>query len=730
MPQAKAGFVGSSQCKECHALAYQQWQTSHHAKAMSVATDSTVLGNFNNASFSSQGIEHKFYKRNMRFYIFTCGKGGEMKEYEITHTFGYTPLQQYLVPIGRGKYQCLPIAWDTEKQQWFDMGHMVYGNQDIHHNDWLYWTNQGQNWNGMCAECHSTNVKKNYMFESDSFHTTWSEINVSCEACHGPGSDHINWAALPSEKQKTIPNAGLLVQSSGINNQAYVNLCARCHARRIQLGNYNHKYGHIMDFMIPGLLHDDYFVDGQILNEDYVWGSFTQSKMYHADIKCNDCHNVHSGETLLQGNQLCFQCHQQGYYGSSRHHFHKTVNDAHKPYTINGRVTMPGEGAQCISCHMPGRYYMGIDYRHDHSIRIPRPDLSKELGVPNACNQCHTDKSTDWAISYTRQWYGIKNRPHYGRILNAGRNNKPEAITELVKLVNNDLSPLIVRATALDLLSGYSDTTVGKVIKQYLEAPEDMLRYIAVQNYPMDNMPEFINSIAPLLIDPARAVRIEAARKFSLLPENLISSKYTEAYHNALDEYINQQQYMADFPGGSSNLGLLYLNQGNYTKAEAYYKRATETDSQYYPAFYNLAMVYNHLGKNMEAVSLYKHLLRNNPEMAEAHYFLGLLLVELEQYNEAIEQLKLAARKMPSNSRVNYNLGLLYSKKGKFSNAIAQLKLALEKESHNFEYQYALAHVYYSAHKHVMARDFINKTLEKYPENNALRQLVKANEKQ
>ena len=700
-------FVGKMACLACHQNEYTLWEKSHHAHAMAHAHDTTVLGNFNNAEFTHNGITHRFYKRNERFFVYTKGVGGEMGEYEVSHTFGYTPLQQYLIPFEKGKFQCLPIAWDTEKEEWFDMGGMVYESQDIAPDNWLYWTNQAQNWNGMCAECHSTNLKKNYFAEADSFHTTWSEINVSCEACHGPGSEHIKWAGMPQHKQESTQNYGLTVKTSGINNQEYVNLCARCHARRSQLGDFDHTHTDVMDFMIPTLLHDDYFADGQILDEDYVWGSFIQSKMYHTDIKCNDCHNVHSGERHFEGNRLCYECHKQDYYGTEKHHFHDPA----------------GEGASCVDCHMPGRYYMGNDFRNDHSIRIPRPDLSKAIGVPNACNQCHTDKSTDWSIRYVEEWYGKKERPHYGSVIAAGRNGDPDALVELIALVNDDLNPVIVRATALELLANYQDTTAFKTIQKSLDDPESMIRFSAVRIYTTPDANTYISDLTPLLKDPTKAVRMEAALKFTYLPANMIPEAHKAAYSNALEEFKNQNLHMADFPGGRGNLGLMHYNLGQFAEAEKHYKRAIEIDNQFTPAYVNLALTYNQQGKNSAAEKVYKYLIDLEPNMTGIYYSLGLLQVELQKYNDAIENLTIASKKEPDNSRINYNLGLLQMQLGNNSYAEKQLKMATKKEPENYDFAYALGHFYVNTQQIAKADRYLTELKLKYPADQNILQL-------
>jgi predicted CXXCH cytochrome family protein len=381
-----ATFVGVEQCRDCHKEAYDLWLDSDHDKAMDVANEQTVVGDFNDSEFVYAGITSRFYRKGDGFFVFTQGPGGAMGEFEIRYTFGFEPLQQYLIPFSGGRLQALPIAWDVEKRRWF----FLYPDRNISPDDWLHWTRNGQNWNGMCAECHSTNLIKNYDAESRTFNTTWSEINVSCEACHGPGSLHVQWARIDPMGRPRLDNYGLVVDTGHMDNRQQVELCAPCHSRRSELGNYNHHQVDLLDNFIPSLLSEGlYHVDGQILEEDYVWGSFVQSKMYQNGVRCSDCHDPHSTKLHKQDNELCLRCHKADTYDAYEHHFHQK--------TVEGK---PSPGALCVKCHMPEQPFMVIDYRADHSLRVPRPDLSLQLGVPNACSQsgCHGDQTVQWSL--------------------------------------------------------------------------------------------------------------------------------------------------------------------------------------------------------------------------------------------------------------------------------------------------------------------------------------------
>src|SRR5512137_191429 len=226
-PPAEAQYVGSERCKACHQKAYDGWKGSHHALAMQAAREQTVLGDFGGATFSHRGKTWRFFRRGEKFMVHAEGPDGALRDYEVAYTFGVAPLQQYLVVFPGGRLQCLSAAWDTAARRWF---HVSPG-PAAPPGDWLHWTRPGQGWNAMCADCHSTAVRKRYDPEKDEYQTTWSEIMVGCEACHGPGSRHVAWAAEPAMGRPPVENAALEVRTSRLAGPELVGLCAPCHAR-------------------------------------------------------------------------------------------------------------------------------------------------------------------------------------------------------------------------------------------------------------------------------------------------------------------------------------------------------------------------------------------------------------------------------------------------------------------------------------------------------------------
>jgi predicted CXXCH cytochrome family protein len=679
---ATASFVGSASCRDCHKAAYEKWKGSDHERAMDVANEQTVLGDFDDVTFTHRGKTTRLFRRAGKFLVETEGPDGKAGEFEITHVFGIRPLQQYLVPFPGGRFQCLTIAWDTEKKRWFSL----YPDQDIPPSDWLHWTRNAQNWNGMCAECHSTNLRKGYDADTESFNTTWSEISVGCEACHGPGSRHVAWARVPPMGRSSLENMGLVVPTSGITSAQLVELCAPCHSRRAELGDYDHTGRLLLDHLLPSLLTEGlYEADGQQLDEVYTYASFLQSKMYARGVRCSDCHDSHSAKLLRTGNDVCLQCHQREVYDTADHHFHKKV--------VDGR---PSDGALCVKCHMPERPYMVVDWRADHSFRRPRPDLTADIGTPNACSQsgCHTDKPLDWVLKSHRDWYGRARLPHYGTTFAAARNGAPGIEPELRRIVDNTLQPVIVRATALTYLQRYAGEVATAASRAALTSDEPLLRHVAASSLAEPDIPQRVKALAPLLSDPVKAVRLDAVTSLAGAPADLLKPYQRHALRDGIEEYKRTMAYSLDFASSGMNLGNLHSSLGDGATAERYYRLALKVDDLFYPAKMNLAVLLSANGRNAEAEKLLREVVAAYPDNHDAAYSLGLLLVEVGKPVEAAEMLARAARGMPRNGRAHYNLGLLYQQLGRLDEAAAALAAAVTIEPRNADFLLALGDHY------------------------------------
>jgi len=677
-------YVGKKVCIECHETEYNDWRGSDHDRSMDVANDATVLGDFNDAVLvSKNGVTHRMFRNGKKFMVHTDGEDGKMHDYEVKYVFGWTPLQNYLVEFPDGRLQTLALTWNNLDCSWYSMPDFLYKNEVVDHNNWLHWTNQAQNWNSMCAYCHSTDLKKGYDYKTDTYNTTWAEIDVSCEACHGPASYHVKWAHMPEYAREKIKNYGLLEKTSGLTSVEYIDKCARCHARRSTLNDYDPHFKSIYDHIIPELPTTPfYYVDGQIKEEDYVWGSFNQSKMSEWGVQCNDCHNVHSGKLVLpvETNELCLQCHKAADYNTPNHHSHKDFEEkGDLVISESGVVFEVGSGTQCYNCHMHGRHYMGVDYRRDHSFRIPRPDLSEQLGTPNACTQCHADESNRWAQDYIEKWFGISRHYQFGWAIYDAQHGFKDSDRQLVEIINSPekVYSYSKKATALANLTFESDSS-KKTLYTALTNVNPQIRLTAVRILRIESQKD-IDRMLRMLSDGTKAVRMETANKLSFMTDEQIPLRYHKIFHAVLKEFEKVLQYNYDAPMGKFSMGNFYYMRKDYKLAKRHYLAAIKQDNQLDVAKMNIANVYSALSKPDKAEKYLREVVEHNPNDSLSLYNLGLLLSETRKYRESLKYLIKASEKQGVNPRVFYNIATLYDFFNDHENAVKYLRMATRK---------------------------------------------------
>jgi len=735
-PTPPLRFVGGRICEPCHAAAFELWKGSHHDLAMQLVDETSVLGDFDDAQFTHFGVTSSFYRRDGKFFVRTDGPDGELHDYEIAYVFGFDPLQQYLIAFPGGRLQALSVCWDNRPereggQRWFHL----HPDDPVPAGDVLHWTGPNQNWNYMCADCHSTNLRKNYLPAEDRYETRWEEIDVSCEACHGPGSAHVAWANARAEAgaedelafDRDNPDDGLTLdlRNDGVwrfdsadkfahrtpekGADAQLDTCGRCHSRRGVLHPEPARGQSLLDTYRPALLDEPlYHADGQILDEVYVWGSFLQSRMHAAGVVCTDCHDAHALQLPKKADLVCLGCHRADVYAVPEHHHHQ----------------WDSTGASCVACHMLARHYMGVDLRHDHSFRIPRPDLTLAIGSPNTCTDCHADQSVEWSAEAAERWYGtaLTEKTHYGEILQAGRRGAPGAASALAELANEPTLPAIVRATALHLLPPAPQT--AQAVRSGLGDLNPLVRLAAL---------EATESLAPrlqlqfarqLLGDPVRGVRIQAARTLAAVPKELWDPGDRARLERPLAEYRAAQLENADRPEARLNLAALAVAEGELELARAEYETALRLGPWFVPAYVNLADLYRQLRRDDEAERVLRSGLARVGDNAELSHALGLSLVRQGKLPAAIAALARAAELTPEVPRYAYVYGIALNSIGEADRARGVLEDAYRRHPGDQSLLTALVTLNRDAGNWEAALRYALDLVELIPEDPAARQLL------
>lgn len=666
--QSNLSFVGSKHCANCHPKQTQAWQGSHHDMAMRHATPEAVQADFNNTSVEFNGKTNRFFKKGPQFWVNIEGADGKFHDYQIKYTFGYQPLQQYMVEFNDGRVQLIPFAWDTRPnvdggQRWFHL----YPEYTEKHQD-FFWTNSGQNWNYMCADCHSTDVRKNFDQQSNSYNTTYSEINVACEACHGAASKHLAWSknkdnlahikhfGFDRNLSKQVNHwinkpSSKTLQPESISPSQQVDICGQCHSRHVQISNtpLNNSNTFGERYLLSLIESPLYYPDGQVYDEDFVYGSFLQSKMAQKGVVCSNCHDPHSAKLTLPKKQLCVQCHQAQTYNNKQHHQHQE-NSA---------------GAQCINCHMPETTYMTIDDRRDHGWHLPRPDLAKKLASPDVCLSCHEHKDSNWSSQMLKQWQPLANwlnknktdEKHFAPVFAAADNGYSKISSALSHIAQSKQYAPIIRASALSRMNLLTDTNSLIAIARAVKHQDANIRLGAIAGAEHISAAERWRVISPLLFDKVLAVRSEAARILAPLWQQLTQAQQKQL-QGALNDYLNIQSFNADRGFSHVNKGNILRHQGQLKAAEQSYLDSIRIEPLYARAYIYLSAIYRLQKKEQRVISILKQGIAAKPDEGELFYQLALAYIRQQQRAKAISNFKKASLVSPKNANFYYVYGI------------------------------------------------------------------------
>jgi len=605
---------------------------------------------------------------------------GHEKTFPIVYAAGIFPLQQYVVATERGKLQTLGVSWDTRPAQdggerWFH----GYGPKGIAHDDSLFFTQTAQNWNHVCADCHSTLVERRYDVAADGFDTRWAELSVGCEACHGPGADHVKAA-----KAGTATGARAYAQALTVNlkpaepwspsptgsptrraqDGVEVEVCAPCHSRRQPLAEGFVAGDAFLDSFEPELLRaGSYHADGQVEGEVYEWGSFLQSKMYASGVRCSDCHEPHSAELRATGNALCTRCHEATRFDAASHSHHTGA-----------------KAPACVDCHMPPSTFMQVDVRRDHSIRIPRPELSIDFGTPNACTGCHAKQTARWALEQLRTWNpSWQRQPHFGDALGRDRKGMTDAPKALAALANDPTAPAIARATALQRLGHYPSSTAVEAVRAGLTSTDPLVAYGAVLGASNALGEHREQLIALLLRNPPRALRVAAGKSLAGTVPAQWSADMRSAAERAFADVEASFAVNASRPEAHVERSSFELALGKVAEAKAELQTALRLAPCLVEARLNLADIARGSTDEPAAEREIRAALTCAPEHAAAHHALGLWLIRAGKQSEALQSLRKAVELAPDDARYSYVLAVAVSETSDLEGAVKILEASLKR---------------------------------------------------
>jgi predicted CXXCH cytochrome family protein len=632
-------WVGSAACAACHPTAYRLWRESMHAHAAAEAAPRPPFDG-RRRTMASGDFRPLADAGHARVEVFA--EGGATETTPVAYTLGDRYVQQFLVPAAGGRWQVLPAGYDPQAGEWFDVFPEAPGPQA-----WTHWRNPGATANAQCLECHVTGYRKGYDLARDAYASTWQELGVGCEACHGPGGAHVRGAT----------GGGAVAIERGRSMDA----CVLCHSRRAVLAEGYVPGRSPWDHFDPELLDTDvYHASGQVRGEAYEWTSFQMSRMAAAGVRCADCHEPHAAALRADGNALCLRCHEARLAAIGHTH--------HAP---------GGAGSACVGCHMPPAVFMERDVRRDHFVAPPDPELAAAIGAPDACTTCHRDRDQAWAAEAVATWYGRSvargAAAAVTTLIEGLRRHDPDAVQPALDALQRGGLDDVRAASILRLLvDAEARDAVVPVASRYLGAPSPLVRAAAVRALGSSAAPSVVADAAigaPLLVRAEAGFALRAARPTAASDPRLAALR--RAWWTA-------QQGLQDVPEVHYNAALFLTAEGDLAGAEREYLTGLRLWPWDPAPRQNLALLLAGAGRPADAETELRDLVRRFPAWAPGHFALGLLYGETDRAAEAVDALARCLAADPGYPRAAYNLGLAQAALGAYEAAVASLERAVD----------------------------------------------------
>lgn len=583
---ADVKYVGSNACRRCHEDQYASWQKALHLKMTRGAAQSEILGDFRAGThLEKNGRAYDMFSRDGRYFITVRRRGTDPETFEVHYTLGARRFQGYLSKLPDGRIYVLPAFWHVETNQWVDFKEITPLPDDEH--------DYRQIWNVNCFNCHATNLARNFDRQTLTFGTTWTEMGIGCEACHGPGGDHIRlteeWEVNPvskpaydtSTKNRHLGKFLRIFSPRTAGRRQVFDMCGYCHGNKT---NYfpGFKPGDIYeDYALPFLISEpipredpqgDYWPDGRPTRFNRPQALTASGCFMKGQAVCTDCHRGHGSPhdhalklPLELSDGLCTQCHKLLSEGTAlRSH------TRHAPESA---------GSRCVECHMSDVNWRLLNRRRDHTFSPPVPELTAAYGTPNPCTTCHDERTPEWAAQKMDEWFGPEDRARRSAavaradVMYRAGSGDPSAVEPLSRILSDRGRGVLLRASAAEFIGRLAPRT-GKVPVAVLDAlaqattdGEAIVRAVATRSLAQSGDRRVAPILAARLHDRARIVRAFAAAGLLELGVASLPAPVQGAFTAAQEEYA---QSLLAFPDTAVNqlaLGILRARQGRYSDA-------------------------------------------------------------------------------------------------------------------------------------------------------------------
>lgn len=685
--KADSGYIGSSECRSCHEKFYQLWASSHHGLAMQPYTKSFAQANLK-PQLEEISIGKKRYQAvNDEGTGNVLESGPEKKTpYPILHVLGGKNVYYFLTSLERGRLQVLPVAYDINRQQWFDTAASAVRHFPDRRDEMIDWKDRAYTFNTSCYGCHVSQIVKNYDIKTDSYHTQWKEPGINCEMCHGPAAEHVK-VCLKAAGEGQEPGEmklRMITQNRGYTSHQVNTACVTCHAKMIPLtAEFIPGEDFFQHYDLVTLEHPDFYPDGRDLGENYTYTTWRMSPCVKASkLDCLYCHTS-SGRYRFKDdktNAACSTCHAEKTKNLAEHARHK-----------------PEDGVdQCVQCHMPQTEF-GRMIRTDHSMRPPMPSATIRFKSPNACNLCHKDKDAKWADDSVRKWHKDDYQTpvlEISSLIDQARKNNWKNLPDMLAYLQRKDKDEIFADSLVRLLRNCPNEAAQPILVELLQNDASPL----IRGSAADVLQNFLNekSLGALLKatqDPYLLVRVRAAMTLAVVPDEQIPEAYQQSLSKAKDEYKATMMARPDDAASHYNLGNFYQSQGRYQDAIQSYEICWRLRKDFVPAYVNASMTYNVLGKNQQAVESLKTAIQYDPNSVSAHLNLALLYGEMGQYADAEKTFRKTFTLDSKSAVAAYNLGVLLSRRDP-DRAVYWCQKAYELQPVNSKYAYTLAYYY------------------------------------